>query len=232
MVWSLCVLQMSPNYINKAHLWNYFKVSFIPPHPPLPLFYCRYILSLALADLLVIVTTVPLTSTVYTFQSWPYGSLLCTVSEFTKDVSIGVSVFTLTALSGDRFFAIVDPLRKFHIHSEYFKQYCLWPLIFKFQPAQAEESINSTRITLVVWAANIKLFPLIMWILNYFHVYFPTTGGGRRATRMTIATAVSIWILAIICGVPAILGSHLKVRHYFDGDTLIKPSNIILLSYL
>ena len=78
-----------------------------------------YILSLALADLLVIVTTVPLTSTVYTFPSWPYGSLLCTVSEFTKDVSIGVSVFTLTALSGDRFFAIVDPLRKFHIHSEY-----------------------------------------------------------------------------------------------------------------
>lgn len=46
-------------------------------------------------------------------------ALLCTLSEFTKDVSIGVSVFTLTALSGDRFFAIVDPLRKFHIHSEF-----------------------------------------------------------------------------------------------------------------
>lgn len=26
-------------------------------------------------------------------------------------------MFTLTALSGDRFFAIVDPLRKFHSHS-------------------------------------------------------------------------------------------------------------------
>lgn len=31
-----------------------------------------------------------------------------------KDVSIGVSVFTLTALSADRFFAIVDPMRKLH----------------------------------------------------------------------------------------------------------------------
>ncbi|XP_053690207.1 neuropeptide CCHamide-1 receptor-like [Sabethes cyaneus] len=75
-----------------------------------------YILSLALADLLLIVTTVPFTSILYTLDSWPWGSLLCTSSEFIKDVSIGVSVFTLTALSGDRFFAIVDPLRKFHAH--------------------------------------------------------------------------------------------------------------------
>lgn len=86
---------------------------------PTLILYYSYILSLALADLLVILTTVPLTSTVYTFDSWPYGTFLCTASEFTKDVSIGVSVFTLTALSGDRFFAIVDPLRKFHIHSKW-----------------------------------------------------------------------------------------------------------------
>ncbi|KFB47546.1 bombesin receptor subtype-3 [Anopheles sinensis] len=110
-----------------------------------------YILSLALADLLLIVTTVPFTSIVYTVDSWPWGSLLCTSSEFIKDVSIGVSVFTLVALSGDRFFAIVDPLRKFHAH-----------------------------------------------------------GGGRRATRMTIATAILIWLLAIAFAIPAIVGSHIK----------------------
>uniref|UniRef100_A0A182STX0 G-protein coupled receptors family 1 profile domain-containing protein n=1 Tax=Anopheles maculatus TaxID=74869 RepID=A0A182STX0_9DIPT len=77
-----------------------------------------YILSLALADLLLIVTTVPFTSIIYTVDSWPWGSLICTSSEFIKDVSIGVSVFTLVALSGDRFFAIVDPLRKFHAHGK------------------------------------------------------------------------------------------------------------------
>ncbi|GAB0098041.1 Neuropeptide CCHamide-1 receptor [Sergentomyia squamirostris] len=109
-----------------------------------------YILSLALADLLVILTTVPLTSTVYVFDSWFWGQELCTVSEFVKDVSIGVSVFTLTALSGDRFFAIVDPLRKFHTHS-------------------------------------------------------------GRATKLTITIAVSIWGLAIICGIPALVGSHIRV---------------------
>lgn len=73
-----------------------------------------YILSLALGDLLVIVSCVPFTSTVYTFYSWPYGELICKISESTKDVSIGVTVFTLTALSADRFFAIVDPLKKLH----------------------------------------------------------------------------------------------------------------------
>ncbi|XP_024081102.1 neuropeptide CCHamide-1 receptor isoform X2 [Cimex lectularius] len=73
-----------------------------------------YILSLALGDLLVIVSCVPFTSTVYTVESWPYGEFVCKLSEATKDISIGVSVFTLTALSADRFFAIVDPMRKLY----------------------------------------------------------------------------------------------------------------------
>jgi bombesin receptor subtype-3 len=77
-------------------------------------FFHSYILSLALADLLVIITCVPFTSIVYTVESWPWGDTVCRVSEAAKDVSIGVSVFTLTALSADRYFAIVDPLRKLH----------------------------------------------------------------------------------------------------------------------
>ncbi|XP_031353932.1 neuropeptide CCHamide-1 receptor-like isoform X2 [Photinus pyralis] len=110
-----------------------------------------YILSLALADLLVIITSVPFTSVVYTVESWPWGELICKLSETAKDISIGVSVFTLTALSADRFFAIVDPLKKLH-----------------------------------------------------------ATGGSRKATRLTLGIAISIWILALLCAVPAAIGSHLK----------------------
>ncbi|KAJ8981897.1 hypothetical protein NQ317_007289 [Molorchus minor] len=110
-----------------------------------------YILSLALADLLVIVTSVPFTSIIYTLESWPWGVLICKLSETAKDISVGVSVFTLTALSADRFFAIVDPLKKFH-----------------------------------------------------------TSSGGRRATRITLCIAISIWILAIVCAIPAAVGSHIK----------------------
>ncbi|KAF5296488.1 hypothetical protein FQR65_LT01477 [Abscondita terminalis] len=73
-----------------------------------------YILSLALADLLVIMTCVPFTSLVYTVESWPWGVTVCKLSETAKDISIGVSVFTLTALSAERYCAIVNPLRKLH----------------------------------------------------------------------------------------------------------------------
>ncbi|CAD7012965.1 unnamed protein product [Ceratitis capitata] len=71
-----------------------------------------YILSLALADLLVIVICVPLAGIVYTQEMWKFGAEMCRVSECFKDISIGVSVFTLTALSGERYCAIVNPLRK------------------------------------------------------------------------------------------------------------------------
>nr|CAI5832063.1 unnamed protein product [Callosobruchus analis] len=110
-----------------------------------------YILSLALADLLVIITSVPFTSVIYTLESWPWGELICKISETAKDISTAVSIFTLTALSADRFFAIVDPLKKFH-----------------------------------------------------------ASGGGKRATRVTLCTAFSIWILAIVCAIPAAIGSHIK----------------------
>ncbi|XP_054269651.1 neuropeptide CCHamide-1 receptor-like [Macrosteles quadrilineatus] len=71
-----------------------------------------YIFSLAIGDLLVIISCVPFTSIIYTVPSWPFGEIVCKLSETSKDISIGVSVFTLTALSAERFFAIVDPIRK------------------------------------------------------------------------------------------------------------------------
>lgn len=76
-----------------------------------------YIMSLAIGDFLVIVGTVPFISTIYTFDSWPYGSFICKLSEFLKDVSSGVTVLTLTLLSIDRYIAIVKPLHKLTGHN-------------------------------------------------------------------------------------------------------------------
>lgn len=69
-----------------------------------------YILSLALGDLLVVVFAVPFVSIIYITETWPYGEPICRLSEFMRDVSVGVTVFTLTALSADRYLAIVDPV--------------------------------------------------------------------------------------------------------------------------
>lgn len=41
-------------------------------------------------------------------------------------------------------------------------------------------------------------------------------GNGKRTTCMTIATAVFIWILAFICGIPALVGSNVKVKIVFN----------------
>ncbi|KOB74651.1 Neuropeptide receptor A14 [Operophtera brumata] len=52
------------------------------------------------------VICVPFVSIIYTLESWPWGWLICRLSETGKDVSIGVSVFTLTALSAERWMTI------------------------------------------------------------------------------------------------------------------------------
>uniref|UniRef100_A0A1B0CDV9 G-protein coupled receptors family 1 profile domain-containing protein n=2 Tax=Lutzomyia longipalpis TaxID=7200 RepID=A0A1B0CDV9_LUTLO len=207
-----------------------------------------YILSLALADLLVILTTVPLTATVYVFDSWLWGLELCTVSEFVKDVSIGVSVFTLVALSGDRFFAIVDPLRKFNTHIKYVE--------YQLSPPRSEDIPDILRdfkyilslaladllviLTTVPLTATVYVFDSWLWGLElctvsefvkdvsigvsvftlvalsgdrFFAIVDPlrkfNTHSGK-ATKLTISIAISIWVLAIICGIPAIVGSHIR----------------------
>ncbi|XP_076315514.1 neuropeptide CCHamide-1 receptor-like [Tachypleus tridentatus] len=71
-----------------------------------------YIISLAAGDLLVINGTVPFVSTIYTFESWPYGEFVCKLSELLRDVSVGVTALNLIALSVDRYSAIVFPLSK------------------------------------------------------------------------------------------------------------------------
>lgn len=70
------------------------------------------IASLSLGDFLLILVSVPMTSVLYTFRNWPFGTIPCKVNEYMQTLSLGVSVFTLTALSADRYVAIVDPMAK------------------------------------------------------------------------------------------------------------------------
>jgi hypothetical protein len=71
-----------------------------------------FILCLAVGDLLVIVGTIPFISIIYTLDSWPFGQFLCKLSEFMRDVSIGITVLTLSVLSFDRYLAIASPFHK------------------------------------------------------------------------------------------------------------------------
>ena len=70
------------------------------------------IVSLALGDLVLLFVSVPFTATIYTFNDWPYGQVMCKLNSFLQCFSVGVSVFTLVALSADRYTAIVHPMQR------------------------------------------------------------------------------------------------------------------------
>ncbi|XP_078801472.1 gastrin-releasing peptide receptor-like [Oryzias latipes] len=66
--------------------------------------------SLALGDVLLLVTCAPVDASRYLSDEWLFGRVGCKVIPFIQLTSVGVSVFTLTALSADRYRAIVKPL--------------------------------------------------------------------------------------------------------------------------
>ncbi|KAK1170753.1 neuromedin-B receptor [Acipenser oxyrinchus oxyrinchus] len=69
-----------------------------------------FISSLAAGDLLLLVTCVPVDASRYFFEEWIFGTVACKLIPVIQLTSVGVSVFTLTALSADRYKAIVNPM--------------------------------------------------------------------------------------------------------------------------
>ncbi|KFQ00255.1 Neuromedin-B receptor, partial [Leptosomus discolor] len=69
-----------------------------------------FISSLAAGDLLLLVTCVPVDASRYFSEEWLFGEVGCRLIPAIQLTSVGVSVFTLTALSADRYKAIVNPM--------------------------------------------------------------------------------------------------------------------------
>lgn len=61
-----------------------------------------FITSLAFGDLLLLLTCVPVDATRYIVDTWIFGRIGCKLLSFIQLTSVGVSVFTLTVLSADR----------------------------------------------------------------------------------------------------------------------------------
>uniref|UniRef100_A0ACB8FIR6 Uncharacterized protein n=1 Tax=Sphaerodactylus townsendi TaxID=933632 RepID=A0ACB8FIR6_9SAUR len=61
-----------------------------------------FISSLAIGDLLLLLTCVPVDASRYLSPEWLFGRVGCKLIPFIQLTSVGVSVFTLMALSADR----------------------------------------------------------------------------------------------------------------------------------
>jgi len=71
-----------------------------------------FIVSLALSDILMAVLCIPLTFIAnLVINSWPFGETMCPIVSFFQVVTVFMSSFTLVAISLDRYWAIVHPLR-------------------------------------------------------------------------------------------------------------------------
>ncbi|KFO32251.1 neuromedin-B receptor [Fukomys damarensis] len=69
-----------------------------------------FISNLAAGDLLLLLTCVPVDASRYFLDEWMFGKVACKLIPAIQLTSVGVSVFTLTALSADRYRAIVNPM--------------------------------------------------------------------------------------------------------------------------
>ncbi|XP_068609828.1 neuromedin-B receptor [Brachionichthys hirsutus] len=69
-----------------------------------------FISSLAAGDLLLLLTCVPVDAFRFFSEEWLLGAAACKLIAVIQLTSVGVSVFTLTALSADRYRAVVTPM--------------------------------------------------------------------------------------------------------------------------
>ncbi|NXI65395.1 GALR1 protein, partial [Anseranas semipalmata] len=70
-----------------------------------------FILNLSIADLAYLLFCIPFQSTVYVLPAWVLGAFICKFTHYFFTVSMLVSIFTLSAMSVDRYVAIVHSRR-------------------------------------------------------------------------------------------------------------------------
>ncbi|XP_029469314.1 kiSS-1 receptor isoform X2 [Rhinatrema bivittatum] len=70
-----------------------------------------YIANLAMTDIIFLVCCVPFTALLYPLPSWIFGEFMCKFVNYIQQVSVQATCVTLTAMSVDRWYVTVFPLR-------------------------------------------------------------------------------------------------------------------------
>uniref|UniRef100_A0A674D2C5 KISS1 receptor a n=1 Tax=Salmo trutta TaxID=8032 RepID=A0A674D2C5_SALTR len=70
-----------------------------------------YIANLAATDIIFLVCCVPFTATLYPLPGWVFGDFMCKFVAFLQQVTVQATCITLTAMSGDRCYVTVYPLK-------------------------------------------------------------------------------------------------------------------------
>ncbi|XP_077977621.1 QRFP-like peptide receptor [Glandiceps talaboti] len=71
-----------------------------------------YLINLAIADLTMAIFCMPFTFPTISLGRWIFGTVMCPAVVFLQQVSVCVSIYTLTAVGIDRYYAILQPMKK------------------------------------------------------------------------------------------------------------------------
>lgn len=85
-----------------------------------------YVISLAVGDLLMVTVSMPFMSTLFTFKSWPYGEIICKISEFFHTLCCSVTICMLTALSVERAIIVMKRQPKHRNTSAIIVVFVIW----------------------------------------------------------------------------------------------------------
>ncbi|XP_062859614.1 galanin receptor 2a [Trichomycterus rosablanca] len=217
-----------------------------------------FILNLGLADLCFIWFCVPLQATIYTMDEWVFGTIVCKVVHFIIYLTMYASVFTLTAVSLDRYLAICYPLhaRELRTPRNTLTSICVvWGLSLAFSGPYLsyyqQMELNHTTVCVPAWDIQHRramdvctfvfgyLIPVLVLCLTYGRTirYLWTSVDPmqdawecRHAKRRVTKMIVIVAVLFCLCWLP----HHLVILYMWFGHFPLNRATYVLriLSHL
>ncbi|KAM9276289.1 putative G-protein coupled receptor 19 [Cariama cristata] len=162
-----------------------------------------FVVSMACADLLLSVASVPFALLQLTFGRWTLGNMMCKLVRYVQYLTPGVQIFVLLSICVDRFYTIVYPL-SFKVSREKAKKMILasWLLnallaapVFFFYSSNSDDHCNfflpsswQGALYGIIHLLGVFLIPSILMILLYQKVvrYIWRIGTDGRTVRRTM----------------------------------------------
>ena len=134
-----------------------------------------FIVNMAIGDILMAIFCVNFTFYSTLYWTWPFGIVTCKIVSFVQSVSVSVSIYTLVAMTMDRYVAIVHPLKVKTSSGSSKRKYmiafiwlgaCAWALpVAIYSSVQSGNGISSC-LESNNW--NSRVYSVLGMVLQYF----------------------------------------------------------------
>ncbi|KFP18191.1 Galanin receptor type 1, partial [Egretta garzetta] len=209
-----------------------------------------FILNLSIADLAYLLFCIPFQSTVYVLPTWVLGAFICKFTHYFFTVSMLVSIFTLSAMSVDRYMAIVHSRRSLALrvsHNALLGVGLIWVLSFAMASPVAHhqrlillEDSNQTfcwehwpnrrhkKVYVVCMFVFGYLLPLLLIsfcyakVLNHLHKKLRNMSKKSEASKKK--TAQTVLVVVVVFGISWLPHHVIKLWVNFGAFPLTQAS--------